>query len=386
MTTVMLSVGDASGDAITADFVDELRVLRPGVRFAGLAGPRLAERGVECIVDQRELAVGGLVELAPSARRLARAWRTITAAIPRLRPSLAVLVDSSGFNLPLARRFRRAGVPTLYYVSPQVWAWRAGRIHKLSRRVDRMAAILPFEPDVFAGSGLAVDFVGHPLVDRLAPHLGPWDRATARRRLGLPAGAAVIALLPCSRRSEISNGVDLMARVARLLHARKPEARFILPVAPSLERSELESALGRAGAGTPPIALVDGASPHALAACDAALLKPGTAVLEAALLDRPAVVAGRVHPLTAAIARPLLRVDSVAMPNLIAGRRVVPEFLQESARPEWIADAMLGVLTGPGRSTQLAGLAEVRRALGPGGAARRTAAIAQEMLGASARE
>jgi lipid-A-disaccharide synthase len=381
MSTVLISAGDSSGDAIAADFVAALRTLRPDTRFLGMAGVELEKCGVERVADQRDLAVGGLVELAPGLPRVLRAWRQMTSALRRTCPDLVVLVDSSGFNLPLARRARRAGSSVLYYVSPQVWAWRAGRKRKLARRVDRMAVIFPFEPRAYAGSGLDAEYVGHPLLDRLAREAEARDRGACRRRLGLPDAATVVALLPGSRRNEVRRGTNDMLAAARLVHARDPRTRFVLPLAASIDRSLVAGLVRRAqSAGPLPVDLVAGCSLDVLAACDVALLKPGTATLEAALLDRPMVVTGRLHPLSAAIVRRLVKVDSLAMPNLIAGRRVVPELLQAEATPEALADALRLALEEPGRGRQRAGLAEVRRSLGGVGAARRTAEIAQEML------
>jgi lipid-A-disaccharide synthase len=244
-----------------------------------------------------------------------------------------------------------------------------------------MAVIFPFEPRAYAGSGLDAEYVGHPLLDRLAREAEARDRGACRRRLGLPDAATVVALLPGSRRNEVRRGTNDMLAAARLVHARDPRTRFVLPLAASIDRSLVAGLVRRAqSAGPLPVDLVAGCSLDVLAACDVALLKPGTATLEAALLDRPMVVTGRLHPLSAAIVRRLVKVDSLAMPNLIAGRRVVPELLQAEATPEALADALRLALEEPGRGRQRAGLAEVRRSLGGVGAARRTAEIAQEML------
>jgi lipid-A-disaccharide synthase len=380
MTTVLLAVGDASGDAVAADFVGALRELRPDARFVGLGGVEMEKRGVELVAHQRDLAVGGIFELAPSLHRIARAWWRMGAALADARPDLAVLVDSSGFNLPFARRARRVGVPIFYYVSPQVWAWRSGRVRKLARRVDRMAVIFPFEPAVYAGAGISVEFVGHPLVERLGGG-GPRDREAARARLGLPAAAKVIALLPGSRRNEVRTCLDLHLEAAQIVHASDHRSHFILPVAPSIDRAQVEAGVRRMRLPSLlPLDVLDGGSQDALIACDVALCKPGTATLEAALLGRPCVVAGRGHPVSAAIVRRLVKVDFWAMPNLIAGEQVVPEFLQDRADPQAIAMAVLALFEGPARAAQLAGLALVREALGPCGSARRAAAIAEEMI------
>jgi lipid-A-disaccharide synthase len=381
MTTVLLSVGDVSGDLHAAGFVEALRALRPGARFIGLGGCELEKCGVELVVDQRELAVGGIVELVPGLPRIARAWRRLTAALDAERPDLVVLVDSSGFNLPLARRVHRAGIPILYFVSPQVWAWRRGRIRKLAARVDRLAAILPFEPEIYAGTGLEVEFVGHPLVDLLRSDGGPLGRDSARALLGVPRGKAVVALLPGSRRNEIRHCLGVQLAAARLLHARRPECRFLIPLAPSIEPARVEEEMRRAQLPAVfPLELVGAGSRAVLSACDVVVTKPGTATLEAALLDRPCVVAARIQPLSAVLLRRLVRVDYWAMPNLIAGREIVPEFLQEHAEPRAIAAAVEALLAGPARTLQREGLATVSKALGAGGALQRTAAIAEEML------
>jgi lipid-A-disaccharide synthase len=259
-------------------------------------------------------------------------------------------------------------------------------VAKLARRVDRMAAIFPFEPRCYAGTGLPVDYVGHPLLDRLGDIAAASDRASARRRLGLPEHAPVVALMPGSRRNEVSHGLAVFVKTAQIVHAREPRSWFVLPVAPSLDSLRLESAVRRLpGAASLPVRFVTGEAITALAACDVALQKPGTATLEATVLGRPMVVAARLHPVTAAIVRRAAAVDCTAMPNLIAGRRIVPEFLQAEAEPAAIAGVLLQLLAGPERELQLAELAAVRRTLGPAGAARRTAAIAAEMLSAGRR-
>jgi lipid-A-disaccharide synthase len=380
MSTVLLSVGDASGDVYASDLVRELRARIPDARFVGLGGAEMEKAGVELVVDQRDVAVSGLFELLPDLHRIVRAWRRMTDALRAQRPDLVVLVDSSGFNIPLARLAHRLGCPTLYYVSPQVWAWRTGRIRKLARRVDQLAVIFPFEPAVYAGTGVPVEYVGHPLVERLRA-AAAIDRDRARRELTLPAGARIVALLPGSRASELRNLLPLHLEVARVLHARDPRIHFVLPRAPSLTREALEA--GIRAAKLPSllqIDVIDGRSQVALRAADVALLKPGTSTLEAALLDCPMVVAARTNPLTAWLLRRLVRVDTLTMPNLIAGEPIVPEFLQERARPEQVADALLALLEGSARDTQRARLAVVRQALAKGGAARRAAEIAAQLI------
>jgi lipid-A-disaccharide synthase len=375
----MLSAGDASGDAHAADLVRELRTLRPALRMLGMGGGELEKAGVELVVDQRALAVGGLFELLPDLHRVARAWWRMGAALRAVRPDLLVLVDASGFNIPLARRARRLGISTLYFVSPQVWAWRRGRVRKLAGCVDRMAVLFPFEVEIYEAAGVPVEFVGHPLVERLAEP-GP-GREAFREALGLPPEARVVALLPGSRRGEIRHLLPLQLEVTRQLHERREDLQFVLPRAPSVAAASVEEALRAASLpASLSLRVIEGHAHDVLRAADVALVKPGTSTLESALLGCPMVVAARSTRLTAAVLRRLLRVDTLTMPNLVMGEPVVPELLQEDARPERIADALLALLEGPAREQQLARLAELRARLGGSGAARRAARLAAGML------
>jgi len=386
MTEVLVSAGDASGDLHAAGLVRALRARRPELRFFGLGGAALEAAGVELVVHQRELAVGGLVEVLSSLGRIVAAWRRLGAALRTRRPALAILVDSPDFQIPFARRVQRAGVPVLYYVSPQIWAWRRGRARKLARRVDRMAAIFPFEPAFYAGRDLRVDFVGHPLVDPLRALAERTSAQGARAALGLPAEAPLVLLLPGSRRNELRHHLPLMLEVARRIHATHPGVAFALAVAPTLERGDVEARVREAR--LPPslrLDLVSGRAHEAILAADVTLAKPGTVTVEIALLGRPLVVVGRANPLSAAIGRRVIAVPSLTMPNLVAGAPVVPEFLQDEARPEPVAEAVVALLAGPARELALARLARVRERLGAGGAAEATARIAEEMLDARAR-
>src|SRR5215469_1971630 len=385
MSWVLVSAGDASGDLHAAALVRELRARRPDLRFGGVGGVALEKAGMDLLVQQRDLAIGGFLEVLSSLRRVYRAWRRMGRALRELRPSLLILVDSPDFNIPLARSARRIGVPTLYYVSPQVWAWRRGRIAKIARRVDRMAAIFPFEPSVYAGTGLRVDFVGHPLVESLANLAAGENPRRLREELGLDPKAKLVLLLPGSRRNEIRHHLPRMLATAALLSARRPEVRFALAVAPSLSKEWMAEQVRACGVASGlRLDLVSGAH-EAILACDVALAKPGTVTVEVTLLGRPLVVLGRGNPLSAAVARRIVAVPSWTMPNLVAGRPIVPEFLQENARPERVAAALEAVLEGPERELLLARLGAIRERFGKGGAAARTAAIAEEMLAGPAR-
>ncbi|UCE87397.1 MAG: lipid-A-disaccharide synthase [Deltaproteobacteria bacterium] len=379
--TVLVSTGDVSGDRNAGALVRALRRRRPELRFVGSGGAELEKAGVELIVDQREFSVGGFLSVAGSAVRLLLALRRLGRALRATRPALVVLVDYGGFNLRFARRAQRSGVPVLYYVSPQVWAWRRYRLRQIARRVDRVAAILPFEPEVYAGTGLRVDFVGHPLVEPIRRFAAGCDRDAARRALGLGADATCVVLLPGSRRFELENMLPVHLEAARRLHARHPHIHFALALANADVRARVEAHVARAA--LPASLRIDrfeGRTREAIRAADVAVATPGTVTLEVALLGCPLVVAGRTNPLEAAIARRLLHIPALAMPNLIAGQPIVPELLQEQARPESVARAVETLLIGPAREAQLARLADVRARLGAGDAAERAAEIAEEML------
>jgi lipid-A-disaccharide synthase len=381
VTTVFVSAGDASGELHAAALVRALRGLVPEARFLGMGGAEMEKAGVELVVHQSELAVGALLGVVKDLGRIVSAWRRLGAALEESRPQLAVLVDSPDFHVPFARRARRAGARVLWYVAPQVWAWRRGRQRKVARRADRMAVIFPFEREVWAGSGLPVDFVGHPLVDRLAGFKERRPREALRDELGVAPGQRLVALLPGSRRNELRSGLGLQLEAARALHRLRPETRFALALAPSIPASFVEPLLGAAGlpAGFP-LDVRAGSTYEVVAAADVALAKPGTITVEVALLGTPLVVAARADAFTAWLARRVLRVPSLVMPNLIAGEPVVPEFLQEQARPERIALALAELLEAPCAEWQRRRLADVAARLGGGGAARRAAAIAAEML------
>ncbi len=390
---VFISAGDASGDAIGAALVETLRERHPDWCFVGLAGEALLAAGVERVADQAELAVGGFGSLLGSAGRIVSTWRRMTRAIERNAPDLVVLIDSGGFHLPLARAVRRrCSAPILYYVPPQVWAWRSHRLRTLAERVDRIALILPDEPDFYAERGVRADFVGHPILDRaVATGFGAKASEAARSRLGLPLDAPVLGLFPGSRRNEIARHLPIQLAAARRLRDEAGQHERLICVlvrAPSVTRESLDAILERSAEGLSVVttdALLDG-----IDACDVALAKPGTVTLELTLRDRPMVVMGRAGRIAAALARRRVRVRWLALPNLIADHEIVPECLQEAAEPDRLVEALAPLFPGfegeaRGESTaarsQRAGFAKVRERLGMPGASERVAHLVEEMLG-----
>lgn len=326
---IFVSTADASGDLHASAVVAALRQRRPDLEVYGLGGERLEAAGLEAIVSQSDLAVGGLVEVLSSLPALLGGYARLRRSISARAPDLALLVDSPDLNLPLASVAHRRGIRVLYYIAPQVWAWRSGRMRKLRRRVDRMGLIFPFEEPLFRAAGLDATFLGHPLVDRIADLRGSLDPAAAADALGIDRERPVLGVLPGSRRNEFAANLEPMLESARLAREAIPGLQVVLPLAPTLERE-------------PPslpefVRLVVGRTHEAVFLSTCILAAPGTATIEAALLGVPTVIVHRVNRLSFAIGQRLIRVPSSSMLNLIEGVGVVPERIQAHVRPAEIA-------------------------------------------------
>lgn len=372
---VLMVAGEASGDLHGADLLHALRARVPDLEVFGIGGPGLRAGGMETVIDAGDVATVGLVEGASHLGALVRVYRALVRRMREDPPDLCILIDFPEFNLRLARAARRAGVPVLYYIGPQVWAWRRGRVRTIARRVDRLAVVFPFEPELYAGRDCAVEFVGHPLLDRVATTRG---REATLATHGLDPARPVVLLLPGSRRKEIEQLLPAMLDAARVL-ADDPRRQFALGLAPTVPRADVEAIAARHGV---PVAIVGGDAYNLMAAADLALVASGTATLECALLGCPMVVVYRMARLTYAVARLLVRgVRHAALPNIVAGREIVPELLQAEANGTAIAAAARSILESPGRRAEMvAALRDVRTRLGRGGAAARAADIAVEML------
>jgi len=387
--TILLSAGDLSGERHVAELVLALRERIPDLRFVGMGGAGMAAAGVELWVDQRQLAVGGLFEILGSLPRILRAWRGMRLCLNETRPDLVILVDSGGFNLPFARRIRRhSKAKVLYYVAPQIWAWRPGRLRKLADRTDRIAVILPFESAFYSERGVEVDFVGHPAIDtRVAPvdDAARQRSVDLRKSLGIEPSASLLGIFPGSRRNELARHLPIQLDAFSWLRRHEPglqDLRAVIGLAPSLDPQEARRIIAARIASTSGVVdLVVEAPGAVLDACDVALVKPGTITVELLLRRKPMVVVGRVHSLSAAIARRMVRVEWLAMPNLIANREIVPEFYQQEAQPDRIAAALAPLFRAEGRECQLQALDRIRPLLGQPGVANRVAAIVEEMLG-----
>ena len=369
---IMIVAGEASGDLHGSRVVEALTRLNPELHVYGVGSERLRRAGAEMIADSSELSVVGITEVFARMGNLLEAYWQVKKFIQRSGLSLLILIDFPDFNLLLARAANGVGVPILYYISPQVWAWRSGRVKTIARRVKKIAVIFSFEVSIYKNAGLDVEFVGHPLLDLLGSN--QQDLYIHEKMEGDP----LVALLPGSRPGEVQRLLPEMVQAAKILTAAKPGARFILPMAPTVKVQELEKFLPHDSV---PISVVEGKTYEALMAADLAVVASGTATLETAILGKPMVIAYRVSPLSYWVGRAMVKVDWVGLVNIVAGRKVVPELLQGEARGERIAAEVLRILDDePYRKEMLGGLAEVREKLGTPGAAERVARMALEMI------
>jgi lipid-A-disaccharide synthase len=375
MARLLVSCGEASGDLYAGALTRELRALAPDLVVSGLGGPQLAAAGGRVLADYRGLAVTGLTEAVGKVPRSFATLRRLVASARDARPTAFVAIDFPDFNLPLARRIKRLGVPVVYYVSPQVRAWRRGRVKTIGALADRVLVIFPFEVAVYQEAGVPVEFVGHPLLDLAVPSA---PRGVFLRRLGLDPAAPTVAILPGSRPNEVARILpDLVAAAARI-RARVGTAQFVVARAASLD-DELFGDARRLPAGS---AVVEGEADAVLASADVALTASGTATVQTALHDTPMVIVYRVSPLTYWLGRRLVGLETIGMTNLIAGERIVPELIQDALTPEAVADEAVSMLTDPARAARIrAGLARVRARLGGPGASRRAAAAILKVAG-----
>jgi lipid-A-disaccharide synthase len=367
---VLIVAGEASGDLYGGQLIREVAKIAPRVSFFGVGGGSMRDAGLEALSRSEDISVVGLVEVIKHLGVIRRALRGVTESIRTRRPDLVLLIDFPDFNFRVARAARKAGVPVLYYISPQVWAWRRGRIKTLSRLVDKMIVIFPFEVDIYRQAGMDVEFLGHPLVDAVEQSR---PRQPARKGKGRS-----VALLPGSRRGEVERHMPVMLEAVRIIAGQMPDVTFTIPLAPTLHRGDVEHYL----AGFPvPITVREGAFHEVVGAADAAVVSSGTATVETALIGTPMVVIYRLNALTFALARLLVRVPYIAMVNLISERRVVPELIQNEASGEGIARELLTILRDDAvRADMKRDLTEVAARIGKPGAPGRVARRVVEFL------
>ena len=361
MPLIYVMAGEASGDVLGARLIAALRAQRPGAEFAGVGGARMAEHGLASLYPMADLSVMGIIEVLPRIRLLRRRHAETVADIARRRPDVVVTIDSPGFMHHVLADVARLGIPRVHYVAPQVWAWRAHRVRRYPGLWSRLLCLLPFEPAWFARHGLAATFVGHPVLESGADR---GDAARFRAAHGLVPAQPVVMLMPGSRRSEAPRLLPVFGRALRLLAARAPLIRPVLPVS-----AAVADVVRRSAAGWPvqPVIVTDPAEKHdAYAAAGAALTKSGTSTLELALAGVPMAVAYRLNPLTALMARRMIQVPHVAMVNLLAGRALVPELLQGDCTAESLSSTMLSLLQDPERAdAQRSGFRAIMDSLRP---------------------
>lgn len=352
---IALVAGEASGDILGAGLMQALKQQHPQVEFIGVGGPRMQAEGLNSYFPMERLAVMGLVEVLGRLPELLSRRKRLVQTLIAAKPDVFIGIDAPDFNLDVELKLRRAGIKTVHYVSPSVWAWRQKRVLKIREACDLMLTLFPFEAKFYDEHQVPVRFVGHTLADAIPLEA---DRAAARAELNLPASGPVVALMPGSRGGEVSRLGSLFLDAAVRLRALRPGVRFVLPCASPERREQIEAQL--AGHDIP-VTLLDGRSHTALAACDAVLIASGTATLEALLYKRPMVVAYRVAPLTYRILKRMLKSPYVSLPNLLAGRLLVPELLQDAATPDALAQTLAPLLSGGEAQTE--GFDQIHRTL-----------------------
>ena len=373
---IVIVAGEASGDMHGANLIRAMRKRDPELNVSGMGGSELVAAGMEKLFDASRLAVVGLSEVLFHIRDIRKAQKILDRELRDKRPDLLILIDYPDFNLMLAKKAQKYGVPIFYYISPQVWAWRSGRVNKIARLVDRMAVILPFEQEFYRQRGYHVDFVGHPLMDVV--------RATMTReqflaKIGVKPENPVIGILPGSRQKEVSALLPVFLEVAQRIRDEMHSATFLIPQASTITTRDLDRYGLRDNALD--IRVISGDRYNLMTSCDAVMAASGTVTLELAILNVPMVVAYKVSPLTYFLGRPLVSVQYASLVNLVAGREVVPEFLQDEATAENIYYRINSLLKDKkSRGNMLKELQMVRKAMGGGGASARAAGLALNLI------
>ncbi len=370
MTKIMLSVGEASGDLHGASLAKALKAIQPDISLFGMGGSGMRAAGVDIVYDIADLGVMGIVEVIRNLRKMFRLRDMLTEVMERERPDVLVVIDYPGFNMRLAAVAKRLGIPVISYISPSVWAWGRGRAKGVAETVTKVAAIFSFEAEVYQQAGADVTFVGHPLLDIVKPQ---WSKEEAIRHFGVNPAYPVVLLLPGSRRHEIDRLLTPMLEAAVKISQAIPGCQFFLPVASTIARETIQNKLQSYPVN---VQLTDGYTYDLMNIADLALAASGTVTLEAALLQVPSVVIYKTAFLTYLIGKALVRIDNISLPNIVAGRRILPEFLQSAVTADNLVAAALPMLQDPAvRAKNKADLAEVRCRLGEPGAVNRVASL-----------
>jgi len=371
----MIVAGEASGDIYGADLVQKAFSLDPGLDFFGIGGSRMREAGVTTLVDSAEIAVMGLIEVFQHFGVISAAFLTLKKFLHEDPPELLILIDYPGFNLRLAKVAKKAGVKVLYYISPKVWAWKAGRINKIAATVSKMAVIFPFELPLYEKAGVPVSFVGHPMLDLVDVTM---KREEAAASFGLDPSRETVGLFPGSRKSEIERILPAILAAAELLQKRFPDLQFVIPLASTLTEEDIRPHLD----GTCIVPIITTQRIHDLVrGCDAIISVSGTVTLEIALVGTPMVIVYKLAPLTYHVAKRVVKIKHIGLCNIVAGHSIVKELVQDQANPEAIADEITMILSNETyRATMNDELLSIRTKLGGGGAALRTASLALDLI------
>jgi lipid-A-disaccharide synthase len=375
----MISCGEASGDMYAGALAAELRRRVPDAEIFGFGGPRLKDAGGRLVADYSPLSVTGITEAVKIIPRSFAMLRKLVDAARELRPHVFVAIDFPDFNFRLMAALRRLGIPIVYYVSPQLWAWRPGRMETMKEYVDRVLVIFPFEEALYQRAGVNVQFVGHPLVDLIRTGQ---DRVAFLHDRGLNPDAPTVALLPGSRRNELTRIVPIVTQALPLIRERVPGVQFVVACAPGMPDNLFAPLVNQATDGS--LVLVRDRTDDVLASSDIVITASGTATIQATLHERPMVVVYKVSPIEYRLGKPLVKVDTFAMPNLVAGRRIVPELIQDDFTPERTAEEAIALLTDVSKRDEMrAALAQVRQQLGTPGATVRAADAVLEVATSS---
>ncbi len=371
----MILAGEASGDAHAAEFVEQLKLEQPDLQLSGMGGKAMKNAGVDVFFDSSIIAVVGLVEVLRHWSDIKRAMGIVKQRLDQARPDLLILVDYPEFNLKMARHARELGIKVLFYISPQVWAWRPKRIHKIGSLIDHMAVIFKFEKQYYEKAGIPVSFVGHPLVDKVKAGI---DAQKIRADLGISKHEKVVGLFPGSRHSEISRLLPMMFATARRMQAREPKLKFLLPVASSLDFDELSERSKNSGLD---IIVTQDEIYDVISCCDAIATCSGTVTLEIALLNIPMCILYKMSWLSYLIMSRLITIPYIGLANIVADKAVVKEFLQQDANPDAVSRELFELLENQTYRDQVKqGLEQVRENLGAGDGARTMAKLVLSLL------
>ena len=372
---IMIVAGEASGDLHGGNLVQAMHRIDPTIRFYGVGGRKLKEAGVTLMADSADMAVVGLTEVVSKLGMILKVMAQLKTSMREDRPDLVILIDYPDFNLSLAKAAKKYGIKVFYYISPQVWAWRKGRIKQIKKTVDKMAVILPFEASLYNEAGVNVEFVGHPLLDVVG---AKYSRKEAILKFGLKEGVTTVGILPGSRQSEVARLLPEMLKAAEIIEKKLKPVQFALPLADTLDIAFVSQIISEYSI---KVELIRNEVYDVISCADIAMVASGTATLETALMETPMVIIYKVSAPSYYVGKMVINVDHIGLVNIIAGKTVVPELIQDEASPEKIAAMIMDIITDRKRMADIkTELSKIRDMLGSPGAAERTARLAFEML------